>query len=116
MRTNEERICLIHNRTKQIKREEQKMQQHLWESLCTAACLLLVAGIGMWMPALIEGTRGESISYVTGAASMIGNNEALGYILIGLLAFLLGVCLTVFLYRLRFRNERRRQEDEKDEF
>ena len=35
------------------------------------------------------------------AASMYGGSAALGYIVIGLLAFLLGVCVTVLCFRLR---------------
>ena len=46
---------------------------------------------------------------------MIGSHAALGYIVIGLLAFLLGVCVTVLLYRLRRRNERRSREEKEDE-
>ncbi|MEI3367100.1 MAG: hypothetical protein V8R59_16335 [Enterocloster sp.] len=44
--------------------------------------------------------------------SLIGSHAALGYIVMGLLAFLLGVCVTVLLYRLRRRNERRSEEKE----
>ena len=46
---------------------------------------------------------------------MIGSHAALGYIVMGLLAFLLGVCVTVLLYRLRRRNERRSREEKEDE-
>ena len=42
-------------------------------------------------------------------------DEVLGYIVMGLLAFLLGVCVTVLLYRLRRRNERRSREEKEDE-
>ena len=56
-----------------------------------------------------------SIIHSSGAASMIGSHAALGYIVMGLLAFLLGVCVTVLLYRLRRRNERRSREEKEDE-
>jgi len=35
------------------------------------------------------------------AASIFGNSEALGYIAIGLLAFLLGICVTILCFRIR---------------
>ena len=35
------------------------------------------------------------------AASMFGGSAALGYIVIGLLAFVLGVCVTILCFRLR---------------
>ena len=44
------------------------------------------------------------------AASMYGGSDALGYIIVGLLAFLLGVCMTILCFRLR-----QMERDEKDE-
>ena len=44
------------------------------------------------------------------AASMYGGRDALGYIIVGLLAFLLGVCMTILCFRLR-----QMERDEKDE-
>ena len=115
MRTNEERTRLIHKRTAEIKRENQKKKQRRLDAACIAACLLLVVGIGAWMPGLMAGVSESGVSHASGAASLVGSHAALGYILMGLLAFLLGVCVTVLLYRLRRRKERRQQEDRDDE-
>ena len=111
MRTNEERSRLIHKRTAEIKREKQNRIQRGLD----AVCLLLVTGIGAWMPELMTEPAAGSIIHSSGAASMIGSHAALGYIVMGLLAFLLGVCVTVLLYRLRRRNERRSREEKEDE-
>ena len=60
--------------------------------------------------------EGESTSDVVfGGHQMIAENGALGCILVGLFAFLLGVCVTVLLYRLRGADERRRQDEPDDE-
>lgn len=40
---------------------------------------------------------------------MLGHYEALGYICMGVLAFALGVCVTVLLYRLRRVEEHKRR-------
>ena len=111
MQTNEERIRLIQKRTEEIKRERRKRKQRIVDVVCMAVCLLLVAGIGAWVSELTVKMPGESVAYPAGTASMIGNNAALGYIIMGVLAFLLGVCVTVLLYRLRRRNEHKRRED-----
>lgn len=47
-----------------------------------------------------------------GMASMLGNYEALGYICMGILAFALGVCVTILLYRLRKAEEHRKKAEE----
>ena len=119
MRTNEERIRLIHLRTAEIKKEKQKKQQkreqNLLDSGLLAACLLLVIGIGAVMPGVMENATAGTVSYTSGVASMVGNQGAVGYILMGLLSFLLGMCVTIVLYRLRHRMEQKQQEDKRDE-
>ena len=115
MRTNEERAGSIHRRTAEIKRERQKKKQRAWDTICIAACLLLVVGTGSFMPGLTAGVPGGEVHHASGAASLVGSHGALGYILMGLMAFLLGVCVTVLLYRLHRRNERERRENSNDE-
>ena len=115
MRTNEERAGLIQKRTAEIKRERQKKKQRALDTVCIAACLILVVGIGSFMPGLVVGIPGGEVHHASGAASLVGSHAALGYILMGIMAFLLGVCVTVLLYRLRRRNERERRENLDDE-
>ena len=115
MRTNEERAVLIHQRTAEIKRERQKKKQRALDMVCIAACLILVVGIGSFLPDWVVGIPGGEVHHASGAASLVGSHAALGYILMGLMAFLLGVCVTVLLYRLHRRNERKRQEKLDDE-
>ena len=115
MRTNEERAGAIRRRTAEIKQERQRKKQCALDSICIAACLLLVIGIGSFMPGLVVGISGGEVHHASGAASLVGSHAALGYILMGLMAFLLGVCVTVLLYRLRRRNERERRENWDDE-
>ena len=99
MRTSEERARLIHRRTAEIKQERRIKRQRRLDAACMAVCLLLVIGIGTMMP---------------GTASLIGSHAALGYIVMGLLAFFLGVCVTVLLYRLHRRCEGQKQEEAGD--
>ena len=115
MRTNEERAGLVHKRTAEIKRERQKKKQRALDMVCIGACLILVVGIGSSMPGWATGITGGEAHHASGAASLVGSHAALGYILMGLMAFLLGVCVTVLLYRLRRRNERKRRENRNDE-
>ena len=111
MRTNEERIHLVRQRTAARKRKRARRKRRALDAACMAACLLLVAGFAALMPQLMSRGAEGGVIHASGAASLIGDNAALGYILMGLLAFLLGVCVTVSLYRLRRRDERRRMED-----
>ena len=115
MRTDEERTRLIQKRSAEIKRERQKRKQRVLDLLCIAACLILIVGIGSFLPGLTVGIPGGDIHHASGAASLVGSHAALGYILMGLMAFLLGVCVTMLLYRLHRRNERKQRENSNDE-
>ena len=115
MRTNKERAGSILRRAAEIKREGQKKKQRLWDMIVMAAYLFLVAGIGLLMPGRMEGFTGGEVLHTSGAASLVGNHAALGFILMGLFSFLLGVCVTVLLYRLHRRNKRKKQENFNDE-
>lgn len=114
MRTSEERARLIHRRTAEIKQERRIKRQRRLDAVCMAACLLLVIGIGAMMPGLMKGAADGSIVHSSGTASLIGSHAALGYIVMGLLAFFLGVCVTVLLYRLHRRGEGQKQEEAGD--
>ena len=115
MRTNEERAGLVHKRAAEIKRERQKKKQRALDMSCIAACLILVIGLGSLMPGLAAGIPGGEVHHASGAASLVGSHAALGYILMGLMAFLLGVCVTMLLYRLHRRNGRKQRENSNDE-
>ena len=115
MRTNEERAGLIHKRTAEIKRERQKKKQSALDMICIAACLILVVGIGSFLPDWVVGIPGGEVHHASGAASLVGSHAALGYILMGIMSFLLGVFVTVLLYRLHRRNKRKQQENLDDE-
>ena len=113
MRTNEERAVLIHKRTAEIKKERQKKGQRAWDAVCIAACLILVVGVGAFMPEW-AGIAGSEVHHISGAASLLGSHAALYYILMGLLSFLLGVCVTVLLYRMHRRNEREHEREQQE--
>ncbi len=115
MRTNEERARLVHKRTAEIKRKRQKQMRRAFDMICLSACLILIVGIGSFMPGLATGIAAGEIQHASGTASLVGSHAALGYILMGIMAFLLGVCVTVLLYRLRRRKERKRLEKSDDE-
>lgn len=118
MRTNKERQQLIHKRTWEIKIEERKKRQRMISGLSIAACLLIVVSVGTWLPKVMRESAQGKIDYRLGTASMLGQYDALGYICMGMLAFALGVCVTVLLYRMKqagkHQEEKRRYEKNED--
>ena len=103
VRTNEERMRLIRKKT--LERRRAAHRRGL-DALCAALGLLAVTGIGVFMPGAVPPHAGNPAESAPGAAALMADHAALGYILMGVLAFLLGVCVTVLLYRLRRRKGR----------
>lgn len=112
MRTNEERQQLIHRRTVEIQRERRRKQQNMISAASVMLCLLFIVGVGYALSGMTNQAFTARISYAAGMASMLGQYRAMGYICIGILSFVLGVCVTVLLYRLRKMEEHRRKAEE----
>lgn len=115
MRTTEERVRLICEKAAGKRRASRKRRRLAQDAGCAAASLLLIAGLGVRLSGLTLSESAIGAGETPGAASLIGQSDAPGYIVMGILAFLLGVCVTMLLYRLRGGKERARREDKRDE-
>ena len=112
MRSHEERVAETKRRIAKMKREKQRRRNTITMASAVAACLALLVGASLAMPGIAESIRTGDYSGFETAASIFHGGAALGYIVIGLLAFLLGVCVTVLCFRLRQMN---REDDQNKE-
>ena len=110
MRSHEERVAETKRRIAKIERGKRLRRNKITMASAVAACLVLLIGASLAMPGIAASIRTGDYSGFETAASMYGGGAALGYIVIGLLAFLLGVCVTVLCFRLRQMS----REDEQD--
>ena len=109
MRSHEERVAETKRRIAKMEREKRLRRNTITMASTVAACLALLVGASLAMPGIAANLQTGDYSGFETAASMYGGG-ALGYIVIGLLAFLLGVCVTVLCFRLRQMS----REDEQD--
>lgn len=115
MLTNEDRTQRICARAAELKQIRIKRKRRAMNAACVGLCLMLVVAIGIAMPGLVEGHRTGEVSLTTGAASLLTTNSAVGYILMGLLCFLMGICVTLLLDRIKKGREVEAREEPKDE-
>ena len=101
MRSHEDRVAETKRRIAKIERENRLRRNTLTMASAVAACLVLLIGASLAMPGIAAGIQTGDYSGFETAASIFHGGAALGYIVIGLLAFLLGVCVTVLCFRLR---------------
>ena len=101
MRSHEERVAEAKRRIAKIEREKRLRRNTITMASAVAACLVLLIGVSLAMPGIAAKIQAGDYSSFETAASIFHGGAALGYIVIGLLAFLLGVCVTVLCFRLR---------------
>ena len=101
MRSHEERVAETKRRIAKIELEKRRRHNTITIASSVAACLALLVGASLAMPGIATRIQTGDYSDFETAASIFHSGAALGYIVIGLLAFLLGVCVTVLCFRLR---------------
>ena len=112
MRSHEERVAETKRRIAARQREKRLRRNTITIASAVAACLALLIGASLAMPGIAASIQTGDYSGFETAASIFHGGAALGYIVIGLLAFLLGVCVTVLCFQLRQMN---REDDQNQE-
>ena len=115
MRSHEERISETKRRIAKIEREKRRRRNTITIASAVAACLALLIGASLAMPGIAANIQAGDYSGFETAASIFHGGAALGYIVIGLLAFLLGVCVTVLCFRLRQMSREDGQDEESED-
>ena len=115
MRSHEERVAEAKRRIAKIERAKRLRRNTITMASAVAACLALLVGASLAMPGITANIQTGDYSGFETAASIFHGGAALGYIVIGLLAFLLGVCVTVLCFRLRQMNREDTQDGESED-
>ena len=114
MRSLEERVAETKRRIAARQREKRRRHNTITMVSAVAACLVLLIGASLAVPGIAARIQTGDYSGFETAASIFHSGAALGYIVIGLLAFLLGVCVTVLCFRLRQMSREDGQDEESE--
>ena len=112
MRSHEERIAEVKRRIAEKERQQQRRRGSIAAVSGIAACLAVIIGAALAMPGIIEQARPDTSGGYATAATMLAGSSALGYIVIGLLAFVLGVCVTILCFRIRLLHREEHAEED----
>ena len=100
MRTDEERIAMMYRRAAELEKENKSRQIRLRRSGSITASLAVLVILSAVMPRLSTGVTPETAGGVM-SASIFARSSMLGFLVIGIIAFLLGIAVTVFCFRLK---------------
>ena len=109
MRNTDERLAAVRDRVTALDRQSRRRRGRWIAVTSVAACLLLIVALSVPMPGWVESSAHAESVGMASAASLFAENRALGYLVIGIFAFLLGVSVTVLCFRLR-KSERGKDE------
>ena len=115
MRSHEERIAEVRRRIAEKERQKRRKQRRIAAITCIAACLAVIVGVSFVMPGIVGQIEPGASSGFETAATILGGGTALGYMVIGLLAFVLGACVTILCFRIHQLNKEEQTEEQKED-
>ena len=113
MRSHEDRVAETKRRIAARERKERQRRNKITVLAAAAACLALIVGVSLIMPGIAAKIQTGDYTGFETAATILGGGTALGYMIIGLLAFILGVCVTILCFRIRQLDKEEQTEEQK---
>ena len=100
MRTNEERIAAMHERASQLEYENRKRMSGYAQIAAVSLSLAAILLLAFLMPSYAGLTMSEAIP--TGMhASIFSGSNSLDYIVVSIVAFILGIAVTIFCFYMK---------------
>ena len=98
MRSTDEQLREIMKRADHIQNKRTSQKAIVSYALAACACMALFVVASLYLPGLSAAGNAEgNVHY----GSLLLNTSYMGYVVIGVLAFLLGVCVTLLCLHLR---------------
>lgn len=98
MRNTDEQLREIMNRANYMKERKAAQRAAASYAIASCICILLLVVTSFYLPALsAPGGTGAPVHY----GSLLLNASYMSYVVIGLIAFLLGICVTLLCLHLR---------------
>ncbi|MDL2318713.1 hypothetical protein LJC74_06525 [Eubacteriales bacterium OttesenSCG-928-A19] len=110
MITDREMAAEVLRRTALYRRKQAEKRHKMTITISVAACLSLIIWLAMWMPSVSSDTVQGRQMY---SASLMGAGTAGGYVLVGVLAFMLGTLVSWLGIRAK-RQDAHRQDGDDD--
>ncbi len=100
MLTEKEQITAMHERADRIIEQKKARRIQVITVVAFTVCLALIILAGTVMPGILGQAR-LSVQNSGMTASILTESSILGFVVIGIMAFILGVLVTILCYRLK---------------
>jgi len=99
MRNLDEQLREIHTRSEKLKKARRDRRALALGGSLSCTCLVLIVIVSLSLPSFSDAAAAQNSRY----GSLILSAPYLGYVIIGVLAFLLGICVTLLCVHLARR-------------
>lgn len=115
MRNHEERLEEVQKRIAQVQYKQKQHRSYLMAVSSVAVCLVIIVGLASVMPGVVQDITVSDYDTFKTTASIFTDGTTFGYLLIGLIAFALGVCVTILCLHIHnLQKEEKKMGDEDD--
>ena len=111
MRTNEERLAAMHRRAAELTKQKRMKQSLITGAAGIAGCVMMLILLVVRISGISTALQEDPAAGAMMSASIFAGNSSLSYIIVGIIAFLLGVSVTVFCFRLKKWQDSKSEKD-----
>ncbi len=109
MRSNEERVTAVKKRLREMERQKRQSRRRFFVAASAAACIFCIAGLSALFPALGQKIVPEGFGSMAMAGSIFSGSGMAGYMVMGVISFVLGVCVAAAAFEMQKRNRQEEQ-------
>ncbi|MEG1459065.1 MAG: DUF4179 domain-containing protein [Acetivibrio sp.] len=101
----------ITKRANQLKQEKKRRTYRILSLSSVMVCFFLIVGMALAMPDWMAQLAATEYTNTIGFGSIFSRGTSMGYLLIALLGFMLGICLTILCLYLHKRSQEDKKHD-----
>ncbi len=105
MLNTEERVLAVKLRAKEIQAQKRKLKGHIFSISALVTSLLIIVGLAYLIPSVTDSMPNNEYRNFGLGASIFVENNFLGYVFIGFLAFALGISVTILAYKIKLKSQ-----------
>ena len=115
MRNHEERLEEVQKRIAKVQYKQKQRRSYMMAVSSVAVCLVVIVGLASVMPGVAQNIIVSDYDTFKTTASIFTEGTMFGYLLIGLIAFVLGVCVTILCLHIHNLQKEEKEMGDKDD-
>lgn len=107
MMENKDILSKVMYRADEIKLEKANKKRKMLRITSVSASLLLIIFLGAIMPTLMNNIDTYTLINHASTGTIFSNSSSIGYIVMGVISFILGIIVTLVCYKIKEKSERK---------